>query len=46
MPGIDGDEATRAIRAEGVSKDAFVVRWTTEVVRFGPGLYDTAAPSR
>ncbi len=44
MPGIDGDEATRAIRAEGVSKDAFVVRWTTEVVRFGPGLYDTAAP--
>lgn len=44
MPGIDGDEATRAIRADGASKDAFVVRWTTEVVRFGPGLYDSAAP--
>ena len=44
MPGIDGDEATREIRSHGASKDAFVVRWTTEVVRFGPGLYDTAAP--
>jgi CheY-like chemotaxis protein len=44
MPGIDGDEATRAIRAQGASKDAFVVRWTTEVVRFGPGLYDSVAP--
>ena len=44
MPGIDGDEATRAIRADGASKDAFVVRWTTEVVRFGPGLYDSVAP--
>jgi CheY-like chemotaxis protein len=44
MPGIDGDEAARAIRADGASKDAFVVRWTTEVGRFGPGLYDSAAP--
>jgi len=44
MPGIDGDEATRMIRAQGASKDAFVVRWTTEVVRFGPGLYDSVAP--
>jgi CheY-like chemotaxis protein len=44
MPGMDGDEATRLIRAAGASKDAFVVRWTTEFVRFGPGLYDSAAP--
>jgi len=44
MPGMDGDEATRLIRENGASKDAFVVRWTTEFVRFGPGLYDSAAP--
>jgi DNA-binding NtrC family response regulator len=44
MPGIDGDEATQLIRAEGASKDAFIVRWTTELVRFGPGLYDSQAP--
>jgi CheY-like chemotaxis protein len=44
MPGIDGDETTRTIRAGGASKDAFVVRWTTEVGRFGIGLYDSAAP--
>jgi DNA-binding response OmpR family regulator len=44
MPGMDGDEATRLIRASGASKDAFVVRWTTEFVRFAPGLYDSAAP--
>jgi DNA-binding response OmpR family regulator len=44
MPGIDGDETTQLIRADGASKDAFVVRWTTEFVRFGPGLYDSAAP--
>lgn len=44
MPGIDGDEATQLIRADGASKDAFIVRWTTEFVRFGPGLYDGAAP--
>jgi CheY-like chemotaxis protein len=44
MPGIDGDEATRLIRAEGASKDAYIVRWTTEYVRFAPGLYDSQAP--
>jgi DNA-binding NtrC family response regulator len=44
MPGMDGDEATRLIRESGASKGAFVVRWTTEFVRFGPGLYDSAAP--
>jgi len=44
MPGMDGDETTRLIRANGASKAAFVVRWTTEFVRFGPGLYDSAAP--
>jgi DNA-binding response OmpR family regulator len=44
MPGIDGDETTRLIRADGASKDAFIVRWTTEIVRFAPGLYDSAAP--
>jgi CheY-like chemotaxis protein len=44
MPGMDGDEATRLIRESGASKDAFVVRWTTEFFRFAPGLYDTQAP--
>jgi CheY-like chemotaxis protein len=44
MPGIDGDEATRSIRSGGASKDAFMVRWTTEVGRFGPALYDSTAP--
>ncbi len=45
MPGIDGDETTRLIRAEGASKGAYILRWTTDVaVRFEPGLYDGEAP--
>jgi len=45
LPGIDGDEATRQIRAGGASRAAFILRWTTDVaVRFEPGLYDGEAP--
>lgn len=45
MPGIDGDETTRLIRAEGASRGAYILRWTTDVaVRFEPGLYDGEAP--
>jgi len=45
MPGLDGDEATRLIRAAGASKATFIVRWTTEAsLRLDPGLYDGHAP--
>jgi two-component system, sensor histidine kinase len=45
MPGIDGDEATRSIRAAGASRGAFIVRWTTEAsIRLDPALYDAQAP--
>ena len=46
MPGMDGDEATRLIRESGASKSAFIVRWTTEFVRFGSIRVSTiAAPA-
>jgi len=45
MPGMDGDAATRRIRAAGASKAAFIVRWTTEPVSWlDAGLYDDATP--
>jgi len=45
MPGIDGDEATRSIRAAGASKATFIVRWTTEAsLRLDRALYDAQAP--
>jgi CheY-like chemotaxis protein len=45
MPGIDGDEATRSIRAAGPSKASFIVRWTTEAsLRLDRALYDAQAP--
>jgi CheY-like chemotaxis protein len=45
MPGLDGDEATRLIRAAGASRSTFIVRWTTEAsLRLDPGLYDGQAP--
>jgi CheY-like chemotaxis protein len=45
MPGLDGDEATRLIRASGESRSTFIVRWTTEAsLRLDPGLYDGHAP--
>jgi CheY-like chemotaxis protein len=41
MPGPDGDATTRRIRADGASKAAFIVRWTTELVSWlDVGLYD------
>ena len=45
MPGMDGDAATRRIRAGGASRTAFIVRWTTEPVSWlDAGLYDDATP--
>jgi two-component system, sensor histidine kinase len=45
MPVLDGDGATRRIRAEGASKQAFVVRWTTEDdTRLNRELYDGELP--
>ena len=41
---MDGDEATRRIRASGASKSGFIVRWTTEsALWLDPGLYDGQA---
>jgi len=45
MPVLDGDEATRRIRAEGASRRAFIVRWTTEDDRrLNGALYDGELP--
>jgi len=45
MPGIDGDETTRSIRATGASRATFIVRWTTEAsLRLDQALYDAQAP--
>jgi CheY-like chemotaxis protein len=45
MPVLDGDGATRRIRADGASKQAFVVRWTTEDnTRLNRELYDGELP--
>jgi two-component system, sensor histidine kinase len=45
MPVLDGDGATRRIRAEGASRQAFVVRWTTEDdTRLNRELYDGELP--
>jgi two-component system sensor histidine kinase BarA len=45
MPGLDGDETARRIRAAGASKHTFIVRWTTESAAWlDPGLYDGQAP--
>ena len=44
MPGLDGDAATRRIRAGGASRRAYIVRWTTEPVSWlEAGLYDNEA---
>ena len=44
MPGIDGDEAAKRIRATGASRSSFICRWTTEAANWlDPGLYDTQA---
>jgi CheY-like chemotaxis protein len=44
MPGMDGDETTKRIRAAGASKSGFIVRWTTEsALWLDPGLYDSQA---
>jgi CheY-like chemotaxis protein len=41
MPGIDGDEATRQLRARGRSRFAFVAQWSTDPMgRLDLGLYD------
>ena len=41
MPGPDGDATTRRIRADGASKAALIVHWTTELVSWlDVGLYD------
>lgn len=45
MPVVDGDGATRRIRAEGASRNAFIVRWTTEDdARLNGELYDGELP--
>jgi len=45
MPVLDGDSATRLIRAAGASKHAFIVRWTTEDdTRLSGELYDGELP--
>jgi two-component system sensor histidine kinase BarA len=45
MPGMDGDEATKRIRATGASRSTFICRWTTEAATWlDPGLYDAQAP--
>ena len=44
MPGMDGDEATKRIRAAGSSRSTFICRWTTEAASWlDPGLYDAQA---
>jgi CheY-like chemotaxis protein len=41
MPGIDGDEATRLLRARGRSRLAFIAQWSTDPKgRLDLGLYD------
>lgn len=43
MAGMDGDEATRKIRAKGASHLAFIATWTTDPPpRLDLGLYDGA----
>ena len=45
MPGLDGDETTRRIRAKGASRGALIVRWTTENEgRLNAALYDGDLP--
>jgi len=45
MPVLDGDGAARLIRADGASKRAFIVRWTTEdETRLNGELYDGQLP--
>ncbi len=45
MPLLDGDSATRRIRAAGASRNAFIVRWTTEDdARLNGELYDGQLP--
>jgi len=45
MPVLDGDGAARLIRADGASKRAFIVRWTTEdETRLNAELYDGQLP--
>ena len=44
MPVLDGDEAARRIRAEGASRQAFIVQWTTEDLRLNGELYDGRLP--
>ncbi len=45
MPGLDGDETTRRIRARGSSRGALIVRWTTENDgRLNAALYDGDLP--
>jgi CheY-like chemotaxis protein len=45
MPGLSGDEATRAIRAAGGSRSAMIAQWTTDDGgRRDAGLYDTRLP--
>jgi CheY-like chemotaxis protein len=45
MPGLDGDETTRRIRARGQSRGALIVRWTTEDAgRLNAALYDGDLP--
>lgn len=41
MPGIDGDEASRLLRARGRSRLAFIAQWSTDPMgRLDRGLYD------
>ena len=45
MPVLDGDGAARRIRADGASRQAFIVRWTTEdETRLNGELYDGELP--
>ena len=45
MPGLDGDETARRIRAEGPSRQAIILRWTTEDEdRLNATLYDGDLP--
>jgi len=45
MPVLDGDDATRLIRADGASRRAFIVRWSTDDgARLNAELYDGELP--
>jgi len=45
MPVLDGDGATKRIRADGASQRAFIVRWSTEGDRrLNGALYDGELP--